>query len=86
MKTSIYLPDELGEYIKNYLADYPEKTLSSLIQETLEAKLKPNKNRLLELAGFASMVQKPQREPEQIAEDRTQRPEDEPIKSRLEAR
>jgi predicted DNA-binding protein len=86
MKTSIYIPNELGEYIKNYLADYPEKTLSSLIQETLEAKLKPNKSRLLELAGFASTAAKPTRETDQIAQDMRQRPEDKPIKSRIAAR
>jgi hypothetical protein len=54
VKASIYIPDELSEYVKNHLADYPEKTLSSLIQELLEAKLKPKKNKLLDLIGFVS--------------------------------
>ena len=77
MKASIYIPNELENSVQNYLKDHPEMTLSSLVQEALEAKVKPRRNRLLELAGFVSLDGTDKRSPEQIAEDQRERPEDE---------
>ena len=77
MKASIYIPNELENSVQNYLKDHPEMTLSSLVQEALEAKVKPRRNRLLELAGFVSFDGTDKRSPEQIAEDQRERPEDE---------
>jgi hypothetical protein len=79
MKATIYIPDKLEKAVKNYLEIYPEKTLSSLVQESLENKLLPRKSRLLELAGFVGFDPK-KRSPEQMADDERQRPEDEPAK------
>ena len=79
MKATIYLPEKLEKAVRSYLEIYPEKTLSGLIQETLEQRVMPRKSRLLDLAGFAEL--KPlRRTPEQIAEDERERPEDEPAK------
>jgi hypothetical protein len=80
MKASIYLPNELEIIVQNYLQDHPEMSLSGLVQEALEHKLKPRRNRILELAGFVDSRNTPPRTPEQIAEDERERPEDEPTK------
>lgn len=80
MKASIYIPNELEIALKNYLQDHPEMSLSGLVQEALENKLKPRRNTLLELAGFVSFDGVDKRTPEQIAEDLRERPEDEPTK------
>ncbi len=80
MKASIYLPSELEAVVQSYLQDHPELTLSGLVQEALEHKLKPRRNRLLELAGFVSFDGKDKRTSEQIADDMRERPEDEPTK------
>jgi hypothetical protein len=79
MKATIYIPDKLEQAVKNHLEIYPEKTLSSLVQESLENKLMPRKSRLLELAGFVAFDPK-KRTPEQILDDKCQRPEDESVK------
>jgi hypothetical protein len=79
MKATIYIPDKLEQVVKNHLEIYPEKTLSSLVQESLENKLMPRKSRLLELAGFVAFDPK-KRNPEQMADDERQRPEDKPTK------
>jgi hypothetical protein len=83
MKASIYLPNELEIIVQNYLQDHPEMSLSGLVQEALENKLKPRRNTLLELAGFVSFDTVDKRTPEQIAEDLRERPEDEPTKRGL---
>ena len=79
MKATIYIPGKLEEAIKNHLESHPEKTLSGLVQESLENKLLPRKSRLLELAGFVAFDPK-KRSPEQMVDDERQRPEDEPAK------
>jgi hypothetical protein len=56
MKATIYIPKKLEQAVKSYLEIYPEKTLSSLVQESLEDKLMPRKSRLLELAGFVEFA------------------------------
>lgn len=83
MKASIYLPNELENVVQNYLDDHPEMTLSSLVQEALESKLKPRRNRILELAGFVDSRNTLPRTPEQIVEDMRERPEDEIVKRGL---
>jgi hypothetical protein len=83
MKASIYIPNELEIIVQNYLQDHPEMSLSGLVQEALENKLKPRRNTLLELAGFVSFDAVDKRTPEQIAEDLRERPEDEPTKRGL---
>ncbi len=80
MKASIYIPNELEIIVQNYLQDHPEMSLSGLVQEALENKLKPRRNTLLELAGFVSFDGVDKRTLEQIAEDIRERPEDEPTK------
>jgi hypothetical protein len=86
MKASIYLPNKLEIIVQNYLQDHPEMSLSGLVQEALEHKLKPRRNTLLELAGFVSFDTVDKRTPEQIAEDLRERPEDEPTKRGLDRR
>ncbi len=86
MKASIYLPKELEILVKNYLADHPEMTLSSLVQEALESKLKPRRNRILELAGFVSFNGVDRRTPQEKADDLRERPEDEIVKRGLDRR
>jgi hypothetical protein len=80
MKASIYLPHNLENAVQNYLKDHPSMTLSSLVQEALENKLKPRSNKILELAGFVSFDPQDKRTPEQITEDKRERPEDEPTR------
>lgn len=80
MKASIYIPNELEIIVQNYLQDHPEMSLSGLVQEALENKLKPRRNRILELAGFVSSDGVDKRTPQQITDDMRERPEDEPTK------
>ncbi len=51
MRTTIYLPDDLAQLVKAYLQEHPETSLSALVQEALEARLRRNPAALLELAG-----------------------------------
>ena len=81
MKASIYIPNELEAVVQNYLQDHPEMSLSSLVQEALEHKLKPRRNTLLELAGFVDSRKTVPRTLEQMLEDQQQRPEYEPTKA-----
>ena len=53
MRKTIFLPDELGARLEEYLRDHPDETPSSMFQEFLRWKL-PRKrplSDLLELAG-----------------------------------
>ena len=83
MKASIYLPNELETVVQNYLDDHPEMTLSSLVQDALESKLKPRRNRILELAGFVDSRNTIPRTPQEMADDLRERPEDEIVKRGL---
>lgn len=83
MKASIYLPSELETTVQSYLDDHPEMTLSSLVQEALESKLKPRRNRILELAGFVDSRNTIPRTPQEMADDLRERPEDEIVKRGL---
>ena len=83
MKASIYLPVELEILVKDYLDDHPEMTLSSLVQEALESKLKPRRNRILELAGFVDSRNTIPRTPQEMVDDLRERPEDEIVKRGL---
>jgi hypothetical protein len=79
MTASIYIPNELEIIVQNYLKDHPEMSLSGLVQEAPENKLKPRRNTLLELAGFVSFDGVDKRTPEQIAEDLRERPQVKPL-------
>lgn len=59
MRTTVYLPDELAEEVKAYLKAYPGKSLSTLVREALEAHLRKNPSRLLELAGLVEKAPVP---------------------------
>jgi len=53
MRTTIYLPDRLARRLQRYLRADPGATVSSIIQEALEARLSPkDSTRLLRLAGL----------------------------------
>ena len=53
MRRTIYLPDELGERVEEYLRDHPDRSLSSLVQEALAERLAPpDPQGILELAGL----------------------------------
>jgi hypothetical protein len=80
MKSSIYIPDKLRDEVQEYLKDHPDLTLSSLIQQALEARIRPRPNTMLALAGFINSGGGKQRTEEQMREDVAQRPEDEPVK------
>ena len=52
---TIELPDQLAAQITAYLEDYPEETLTELIQEALRIRLVPkDSSKLLELAGIVT--------------------------------
>ncbi len=58
MRTTIYLPDDLAQLVKAYLQEHPETSLSALVQEALEARLRRNPAALwswLELSRRASV-------------------------------
>ena len=88
MKSSVYIPDELGDKVQQYLQNHPDLTLSGLIQKALEEKIAPRRNRLLDLAGFVSFDPAPRdhRGDEERVADLSERPEDEPIKRGLDRR
>ncbi len=53
MRRTIYLPDELNARVDAYLENHPGMTLSALVREALEARVKRlDPAALLELAGF----------------------------------
>jgi metal-responsive CopG/Arc/MetJ family transcriptional regulator len=52
MRTTIYLPDDLAQKVEAYLKEHPQTSLSALVQEALEARLRRNPAALLELAGI----------------------------------
>ena len=57
MRRTIYLPDELGARVNAYLGEHPGATLSALVREALEARLKsPNPRAILDLAGLVSQA------------------------------
>jgi hypothetical protein len=80
MDAGISIPSELEQPLQAYLADNPNQTLSDLVQELLESKLKPKPNKILELIGFVDSRASKPRTQEEIAQDKLERPEDEPIK------
>ena len=52
---TIELPDQLAAQITAYLENYPEETLTELIQEALRIRLVPkDSSKLLELAGIVT--------------------------------
>jgi metal-responsive CopG/Arc/MetJ family transcriptional regulator len=79
-KLSVYIPDKLKDKVEQYLEHHPDISVSGLIQEALEEKVAPRRNRLLDLAGFVSYTPGDRRSAEERAEDERERPEDEPIK------
>lgn len=85
MKSSVYIPDNLSDKVQKYLENRPDLTLSGLIQEALEEKIAPRRNRLLDLAGFVSFdpAHSDRRSEEERVSDSRERPEDEPVKRRL---
>lgn len=54
MRTTIYLPKDLAQAVEAYLKEHPETSLSALIQESLEARLRRNPKALLQLAGMVT--------------------------------
>lgn len=67
MKRTIYLSDDLGKRVEEYLQKTPNLNLSNLVQEALEAKLASKDiSELLELAGI---VKDSPREASENAED-----------------
>ena len=88
MKSSVYIPDNLSGKVQKYLENHPDLTLSGLIQEALEEKIAPRRNRLLDLAGFVSFdpAHHDRRSEEERAADSLERPEDEPVKRGLDRR
>jgi hypothetical protein len=73
MRRTIYLPDELGERVEEYLRDHPDRSLSSLVQAALAEQLAPTDPQgILELAGLVPTASTPARE---HAEDRHMRRE-----------
>ncbi len=52
VRTTIYLPDDLAQAVEAYLKEHPQTTLSALVREALEARLRRNPAALLELAGL----------------------------------
>ena len=53
MKKTIYIPDELAERLSDYLREHPQETLSSVVQNSLAAKLESKDvSKLLKLAGI----------------------------------
>lgn len=55
MKRTVYIPNDLDEKIEEYLAEHPEETLSSIVQEALCRKV-AQKNVATFLA-FAGIVE-----------------------------
>lgn len=62
MRTTIYLPDDLARAVEAYLKEHPETSLSALVREALEARLRRNPAALLELAGVVERATRTARE------------------------
>jgi hypothetical protein len=45
MKRTVYLPDALARHVEAYLTRHRGVTLSTLVQETLEERVRPAKTR-----------------------------------------
>jgi hypothetical protein len=86
MEANISIPSELEQRLQTYLAENPKQTLSGLVQELLENKLKPKHNKILDLIGFVDSRASKPRTPEEIVQDTLERPEDEPIKQGFDRR
>ena len=53
MRRTIYLPDDLARRVEDYLSERPGVSLSALVREALESRLRPpDPAALLELAGL----------------------------------
>ncbi len=53
MKRTVYLPDDLGSQVDEYLKLHPGLTLSTLVQQVLAERIAPPDPRaILELAGI----------------------------------
>ncbi len=53
MKRTVYLPDDLGRHVEAYLARHRGVTLSTLVQQALEERVRPGNTRgILRLAGL----------------------------------
>jgi metal-responsive CopG/Arc/MetJ family transcriptional regulator len=60
MKHSIYLPDRVERMVRKYLRSRRGASLSSLVQEALEAYVaEPDPSHLLELAGIVEHAEGP---------------------------
>ena len=60
MRRTIYLPDELGARLEEYLRDHPDRNFSSLVQQALENQLAPlDPSGILELAGLVPRASTP---------------------------
>jgi hypothetical protein len=68
MKRTIYLPDDLARRVDAYLARHRGITLSTLVQEALEERVRPADPR--EILGLAGLVPKASTSARQRAEDR----------------
>jgi metal-responsive CopG/Arc/MetJ family transcriptional regulator len=74
MRKTIYLPDELAAQVDDYLKQHRGETLSSLVQEALEARVVPRKRpSILDLAGIVSV------DPDHAHDDFVGRPEDDTV-------
>ena len=68
MKRTVYLPDDLARHVESYLSRHRGMTLSTLVQETLEERVRPAKaHGILRLAG---LVPKASTSTHRRAEDR----------------
>jgi hypothetical protein len=77
MRKTIYLPDDLAARVDEYLSRHQDQTLSSLVQQALEDKVRPKDPRaILKLIGLVSadtprnVVPMDQRQPEDRYTDR----------------
>jgi hypothetical protein len=77
MRVDFHILKRLEKRAEQYLKQHPGMTFSSLIQEAIELKLRLRPNRILELAGFASLARVKQRKLREIQQDQLERPEDE---------
>jgi len=62
MRTTIYLPEALARRLQRHLRVHPGATISSVVQEALEARLPPkDATQLLRLAGLVRTAVRPAR-------------------------
>lgn len=55
MKRTVYIPADLARHVEVYLARHPGVTLSTLVQEALEERVRPaNAREILRLAGLVA--------------------------------